>query len=155
MNKIELLEKVTTSRAELEEAIAALSDERLDRPTLAGGWSGKVILAHMAWWEGRVARIFEGLRSGQELTGADFGEPDVDEINRCIETVSRGRALTGVRREEAEAYASLLAQVQAASEDELFNPHCFAWTKDRPLATWVEWDTWGHYEEHIPAFRSL
>ena len=114
----------------------------------------------MAWWEGRVVHIFTALRSGQSPSDVGFeklelGEAEVNEANRCVEVASRGRSVFNVRREEAEAYAGLLTQVKAAGEEELFDPQRFAWTGGRPLATLVEWDTWGHYEEHLPQFRSL
>jgi hypothetical protein len=160
MNKAELLEKVTTSRAELEQALSGLIDEQLDRPSLAGGWSGKVILAHMAWWQGRVVTIFTALRRGNDPSGPgldklEFSQAEVDAANRCVEVASRGRSVINVRREEAETYAALLAQVQAASEEELFNPQRFAWMGGRPLAILLEWDTWDHYQEHLPQFKSL
>ena len=39
----------------------------------------------------------------------------------------------------------------AAPEEHLFDPRCFAWMGGRPFAEWIANNTYGHYDEHIPA----
>ncbi len=155
MTKEELLDRVRTGRLEWDEAVAALSDAQIEQPGLAGGWSVKTVLAHMAWWERRLANIFAILRSGQFPQGPEFEKFDVDEVNGRIAAESRTRPLTTVRGEEAAAYADLLAQVEDSTPAELFEVEHFPWNEGVSLATRVEWDTWGHYEEHLAAIRTL
>ena len=155
MDKRELLEKMRTGRAEWEASLAALDDEQLEQANLDGGWSPKIILAHVAWWSWRVGRIFTVLRCGGDTSLPELVQPDVDTQNARIAGESRGLALATVRQAEAAAYAVLLAQVEAASAEELFDPQHFPWTEGRALFNWVEWDTYGHYEEHLPALRGL
>src|SRR5512135_2544446 len=111
MNKAELLERVRTSRQEWEETIASLSDAQIEQPNLAGGWSVKIVLAHLAWWERRLATIFATLRAGKLPQGPEFEKFEVDVVNDLVAAESRARALTAVRGEEAAAFADLLEQI--------------------------------------------
>jgi hypothetical protein len=155
MNKGELLERVRLSRAEWEEAIAGLSDVQIEQPILPGGWSVKIVLAHLAWWERRLATIFATLRAGKPAQGPEFEKFEVDDVNNRVAAESRGRALTVVRGEEAAAFADLLVQIEDSSPQELFVVEHFSWNGGVSLATRVEWDTYGHYEEHLADIRKL
>ena len=49
MNKSDLLQNVSQSRAGFEALLAQFSDEQMLRPVLPGGWTVKDALAHIAW----------------------------------------------------------------------------------------------------------
>jgi hypothetical protein len=149
MNKTELLAKVTQSRSEFEALVSQFSDEQMLQPMLPGGWTVKDALAHVAWWARRgyivITAVVDGLEPAYSLD-----ESDVDNVNRNTYETNRLRPLDEIRREEVEAYRALLALVESLPDDDLSDPSKFAWTKGKPLSVVVEWNTFAHYDEHIP-----
>ncbi len=152
MNKTELLAKVSQSRAEFEALLAQFSDEQMLQPALPGGWTAKDALAHVAWWARRgyivISAVVDGLEPEYSLD-----ESDVDNVNRNTYETNRLRPLAEIRCEEVEAYRALMALVENLPEDVLSDPTRYAWTKGKPLSVVVEWNTFAHYEEHLPDLR--
>jgi hypothetical protein len=149
MNKPELLERVTRSRAEFEALMAKFSDELLLRPVLPGGWTAKDALAHVAWWQRRGLVVINAVVNGLEPEYS-LDESDVDNVNRNTYETNRLRPIADVRREETESYRALMALVESLPDDDLSNPAKFAWTQGKPLSVLVEWNTFAHYDEHMP-----
>lgn len=150
MNRRELMHHLQVGRTRLEDALAGLHDDMLLNPALDNGWSVKDLLAHLAFWEKRAGDIYLGLVIGDiaSLEGADLS---VDELNARALDQNRLLSLSQVRENEAWAYHALRRLAAAAPEEHLFDPRCFAWTGGRPFAEWIANNTYGHYDEHIPA----
>ena len=128
------------------------SDEQMLEPVLPGGWTAKDALAHIAWWAHRAHVVISAIIAGLEPEYS-LEEGDVDNVNRHTYETNRLRPLADVRQEEAETYHALLALVESLPDDDLSNPSKFSWTKGRPLNVVVEWNTFAHYDEHIPDLR--
>ena len=145
MNKSELLAHIRSGRAHFESVLAPFSDDQLLAPDLHDGWSIKDLIAHLGFWEQHTA-----LRFGALLRGVE--PPDealtLDELNAQVFAQNRYKPLAEVRLEERAAYEQLLALVENAVDDDLFDPQRFAWTEGKPFAEWIENNTYGHYEEH-------
>jgi hypothetical protein len=154
MNKTELLAKVSQSRAEFEALVGQFSDEQLLQPVLPGGWTVKDALAHIAWWARRAYIVINAVTDGLEPEYS-LDESDVDNVNRNTYEANRLRPLADVRRDEAECYHALLALVEGLPDDVLSDPSKFAWTKGHPLSVVVEWNTFAHYDEHMPDLRRV
>jgi hypothetical protein len=152
MNKTELLAKVSQSRAEFDALMTQFSDEQMLQPLLPGGWTVKDALAHIDWWARRgyivISAVIDGLEPEYSLD-----ESDVDNVNRNTYEMNRLRPLADVRRDEAESYHTLLTLVESLPDDDLNDPSKFAWTKGKPLGVVVEWNTFAHYDEHMPDLR--
>jgi len=154
MDKAELLAKVAQSRAEFEALLAQLSDEQMLQPGLPGGWTPKDALAHIAWWARRAHIVISAVVSGQEPEYS-LDESDVDNVNRQTYEKNRLCLLAEVRQEEAESFRALVALVESTPENDLSEPFRFAWTKGNPLNVLVAWNTFDHYNEHIPDLRKM
>jgi hypothetical protein len=154
MNKTELLAKVTQSRAEFEALIAQFSDEQMLQPVLPGGWTIKDALAHVAWWARRGYIVTTAVVNGLEPEYS-LDESDVDNVNRNTYETNRLRPLDEVRRDEVESYQNLLALVESLPDEVLNDPAKFAWTKGKPLSVVVEWNTFAHYDEHMPDLQKI
>lgn len=152
MEKSELLQKMSQSRSQFEALIAKFSDEQMLRPVLPGGWTVKDALAHIAWWARRAHLVTTAVVKGNEPEYS-LDESDVDGVNLRAFQENRLRPLTDIRAEEADSYRNLWALVESLSPDDLNNPDRFAWTKGSPLSVVVEWNTFGHYEEHLSDLR--
>jgi len=152
MEKSELLQKMSQSRGEFEAVIAQFSDEQMLRPVLPGGWTVKDALAHIAWWARRAQQVASVVVNAGEPEYS-LEESDVDGINLRAYQENALRPLSDVRSEEAEAYRALRALTESLDDDDLSDSSRFAWTKGLPLSVVVEWNTFGHYEEHLPDLR--
>lgn len=153
MDKNELLERIETSRRELDALLSEFAPGQMEQPVLPGGWTLKDFLAHLEFWERRAVARYQALREGQagRLPGDDLSE---DEINRQAYEHSRARSLDEVRAAERAAYGALLAVVRAAPDADLFDPQRFSFTGGQPLWGWFKGPTYGHYEEHLPDLRA-
>ena len=144
MDRRSLLAAIGAGRGRLEDALAAIPDAAmLDR--VDDEWTRKDVLAHLEAWERRVVSLAETLRAGD--TPGDSVE--TDELNARFFAASRDRALDDVRRGEASAYAALLAEIGACTDEELFDGGHFGWTDGDPLADWFRANGDEHSDEHL------
>ena len=150
MNRAELALNIRTGRDRLEAALAQISDERMSDVGLYETWSVKDLLAHLGWWELRAAYVASTLINGS-VPDRTIDAASVDQVNATVYQEHHQQPLDEVRQYEHDAYLSLLTLVEKMSEDDLFNAQRFPWTKGQPLADWVVNNTYGHYDEHMPA----
>lgn len=149
MDRKELVSKIRTSRIQLESAIGRFPEPRLEEPALQGGWSVKDLMAHLGWWELRAADIYGALSRGS-IPRMVIAADEVDKMNARVIEEYRKYPLVEVRAFEAQAFHHLMTIVETAPEADLFSPHRFSWTTGQPFANWIVWNTYEHYEEHIP-----
>jgi len=148
MDRTELLTLVTESRARFDATLARVDATELTTIGLYNTWSVKDLLAHIGWWEQRVTMIITALcAGGAPIDAIETG--DVDVQNARTYGQNHDRALDDVRTSERAAYTALLELVQTLPNADLFDEQRFAWTQGRPLMTWVAWNTWEHYDEHL------
>ena len=151
MNKTELLDQMRTGHDQLEVALAQLTDDQMTIPGLDNHWSVKDLLGHIGWWEQRVVTIFQTLRRGETPDGV--ANESVDDLNAKVYAENQARSLADVRRSEQQAYQELWRLVEVATEADLFHAQRFAWTQGKPFVNWIADNTYGHYDEHLPALR--
>ncbi len=144
MNRTTLLTAIADGRARLDAALAGLTDDAmLDR--IDDDWTRKDVVAHLEAWERRVVDLLDRLRAGSE--------PDerieTDELNARFFAADRDRSLEDVRAGERGAYHAVLAALDRATDEELFEGGHFAWTNGDQLAEWFRGNTDEHYDEHL------
>ena len=144
MTRTELLDAIRTGRRTLDETLAGFSDAQMaDR--IDETWTRKDVLAHFGAWERRVVALLDRLRSGAPAGPAI----ETDELNERYWREDRDRSLEEVRASEQRDYDALLAGIDGASDEELFDGSHFAWTEGEPLANWFRGNSDEHYAEHL------
>lgn len=149
MDRNELLDRIRLGRAELEEALARFDKRDLTEPLLPNGWTVKDVIAHIGFWEQRIANLYEILSAGdvpQDAVGAET----LDELNLRVFEENRLLPLGIVRLNEQTAYQALYRVAETAPDTDLFDPQRFAWTEEEPFVNWIVINTYGHYADHIP-----
>ena len=63
MNKDELLLKIRSSRQRLEEALANIRADQMDRVILHGQWSVRDMVGHICFWEDKLLSLYDILSS--------------------------------------------------------------------------------------------
>jgi hypothetical protein len=144
MDRTTLRELIVAGRGRFDDALAGLPDEamleRIDRE-----WTRKDVVAHVEAWERRVVRLFEGLRSGSPLDA----DEETDGLNARLYARDRHRSLDDVRIGERAAYEAMIASLDGATDEELFDGRHFAWTDGDPFAEWFRANGDEHYDEHL------
>jgi hypothetical protein len=144
MDRRGLLTAIAAGRARFEDALARVPDTAmLDR--VDDEWTRKDVVSHIEAWERRVVTLVEALRAGE--TPGDAVE--TDELNARFYVAGRDRTLADVRRGEASAYAAMLAEIDACTDEELFDGGHFGWTDGDPLADWFRANGDEHTDEHL------
>jgi hypothetical protein len=144
VNREQLRAAIVDGRGRLEAALAGFDDvAMLDR--IDDAWTRKDDLAHIEAWERRVVELFGSLRAGRPIEG----HVETDELNARFHARNRDRALEDVRAGERAAYEAMLAAIDGATDDELFNDDHFGWTDGEPFGAWFRMNGDEHYDEHL------
>jgi hypothetical protein len=144
MDRDSLRSSIVAGRARLDAALAGYDDEAmLDR--LDADWTRKDVLAHIAAWERRVVELLDALRRGETTIGVS----DTDALNAEFLARDRDLPLRDVRVGERAAYEGMLAAIDGATDEELFDARHFGWTEGEPFANWFRANSDEHYDEHL------
>ena len=149
-NKQDLFEKILASREELIKAISKVTDQQKSLVILHGEWSTRDLVGHLGFWENRVADLYNALKAGENPEPAE----DLDRMNAQAAEAMRQKTFSEVEAYETIAYERVLDIVRRASEQELFDPGFFPWTKGTCFQELISDNTWGHYEEHLPELNA-
>ena len=144
MDKPALLAQLRAGRSRLDAALAALPDAAMaDR--VDDEWTRKDVIAHLEAWERRAVELLERLRAGETMTNHE----ETDDINARFFARDRDRSLADVRTGERVAFERMLAAIEGARDEELFDGKHFSWTEGDPLADWFRGNGDEHYDEHL------
>lgn len=149
MDRVELLNNIRAGRDLITAAIARFPKDQLAEQALPNGWSVKDLLAHLGWWEMRVADIYGALSRGG-TPRVVIASDEVDKVNARVIEEYRQRPLDEVNAFETQAYRLIITIAETAPDTDLFNGHRFAWTAGQAFYNWIVWNTYEHYEEHLP-----
>lgn len=152
MNAQTLFTRTQTARAELDALLAQLDDAEFTATSLAGGWSPKDLLAHVAWFDQEMVQLIQT----RTLAGSDLWQLPSDARNAAIHRQNQDREPAEVRAAAAETHAALLAALATLDDQDMLDPGRFA---NMP----AEWEPWfvlaenscAHYEDHLPQLRAL
>jgi len=150
----ELLERIDRDRAPLEQAVANMSDD--DLLAMAGDWSVKDHLAHVAAWERRLLAEMRGDHAAERfgLDEVTSASAETDDLNALLLARHQDDSPTTVRAEfraAGEAVRAAFAQLTDANLTRPVRP-------DDPavdtLVDLISWDTYRHYPEHTAAITN-
>jgi hypothetical protein len=146
VGKAEFLGRVRAARADLNEAISGLSEEQMSQDIVAGEWSVKDILAHLASWQNEALLSVERAERG-EVPGPLISE-SVDEWNGRRVAEWRRLPLVDVMQEFNATYDQLMKALDRWPED----------TAPLGPSDWDEtcqlWWLTDHDTEHLAAIRA-
>ncbi len=149
-DKKDLIKRIETEWLVLMRTIEALTPEQMNAP-MAGGWSPKDNLAHLAAWERFMVHYHLQAKPPHEefgLNAESFEKLDETGINAIIYERNRLRSVADVLADLQRSHALVLETLGAMSYDDLMRPHFPDDPEDRPLVGWVIGNTYDHYREH-------
>lgn len=147
MDKPELVRTIRQAHQRLAQAIDPIPDERLVQPAM-GDWTGKDLLAHMAWWHDHSAFVIDALRAGRQPYDPTNPANTTDAFNQRTHSEHVDDPPDVTRRSFNESFDRLLRALQPASDDELFRDDRWPWLGGKALVETILWDTSRHYDQH-------
>ena len=125
---------------QMAHSLDRLSDEQLLQPAM-DDWTGKDVVAHMAWWHDNSALVVEALRAGREPY--DRGDPRnaTDALNERTRAEHVSDSPAETRRALSESFTRLLEAVRPLSDAELFADDHWPWLGGEALLEMILWDT--------------
>jgi len=113
-------------------AIEHVPDERLLEPAM-DDWTGKDLLAHMAWWHDHSARVIEGRRAGRQPYDVNDPANSTDALNERTHREHLDDPPELTRRAFDESFNRLLAALEPVTDEELFADDRWPWLDGEAL----------------------
>jgi len=164
-SKTELLERMRAGREEWDSLLAQIPDSARTEPTLAGGWSVKDLIAHVAAFENWTAAQIRAANEGRAPTDRElYGveevtvDPegwDLDRQNAAIYARYKEIPLADVMTFSSQAFADLITAVAGVSDEDFASSGAQTWTGDRTLLEIIPEQCYAHYEQHAGELRSI
>ena len=136
LDKPELIRTLRNAHETMAEAIEHIPDERLLEPAMAN-WTGKDLLAHMAWWHDHSVLVIDGLRAGRQPYEASDPSNTTDAINERIRHDHLDDPPELTRRAFNESFTRLLAALEPVTDEELFAADRWPWLGAEALVSRV------------------
>ena len=147
MDKLELIRTIREAHQRVAGAIQHVSDERLLEPGM-DNWTGKDLLAHMAWWHDHSVLVIEGLRAGSQPYDATDPANSTDAVNKRTLREHRDDPPELTRRAFNESFTRLLVALESVPDEELFAGDRWPWLDGEALVETILWDSSRHYDAH-------
>jgi hypothetical protein len=148
-DKTRILDEMRAKYTALEEILTPLDETQMTTAGVNGNWSIKDILAHITSWHHRLlAWLHAAMRNEKPAISGPDSDKEMDRLNEQFYEENKSLSLDDVLADFRTTYLQILDKVQMLDNEDLTNPHRFAWTKGNPLWYLVAGDTYEHYLEH-------
>jgi hypothetical protein len=156
MDKARLLELMQSEFAALEAVLGRLDAAQLTQPGVYGELSVKDVLAHLAAWQGIEIGWLRASARGEPVVryarGYEVGEANAaavtDQLNAHFFAQYKETPLGEVLDDLRATHSSLMDAVTELSDEELRDPHRFAWWDGEPIWTSIAGNSYEHVREH-------
>ena len=135
MRRADLLGQLRSENEGWEALLAEIGEDRMDEPGVAGAWSIKDIVAHLAAWRrrtvGRLEAVARGQAEPEHEWPADLHEDD--EINAWFHERDRNKSVRETLAESRRVFEQLASAIGKLPEDALDDPARFPWMEGTPM----------------------
>src|SRR6266702_1565526 len=136
MRRTDLLAQLRSENEDWEGLLAAIGEDRMDEPGVAGAWSIKDIVAHLAAWRRRTVGRLEAAAHGNPEPAhewpADLHEDD--EINAWFHERDRNKSVRETVAESRRVFEQLVSAIEQMPEDTLEHPERLPWLQGTPVS---------------------
>jgi hypothetical protein len=153
-SKAQLLDDLRREQAQFDALLAAIDEDRMTQPGVAGDWSIKDVVAHLTGWRRRTAGRFQAALRHEPEPRPEWPahlQTD-DEINAWIADANRDRSLAAVLDDSRTVFEQLVDTLGAFPEADLRDGGRFPWLGDEQ---WSGPTFFAHFhEEHEQDMRA-
>jgi hypothetical protein len=147
VDKHELIHTIREAHQHAAGAIEHVSAERLLEPAM-DDWTGKDLLAHLAWWHDHSVFVIEALREGRQPYDDTDPANTTDALNERTHREHLDDPPELTRQAFNDSYMRLLAAIESVTDEELFAADRWPWLGGEALAEMILWDSSRHYNDH-------
>lgn len=146
-NKHQLLTQSQEEHDALIAYLKTLTPQQHIQANAVGEWAVKDVIAHLTAWMQMVLDWYAaGKRGEQPITPAEgYTWQQIPALNQRIYEQHRHQPLDEVMAEFEAAYQTIMAAIEQMTEDELFSPKFYKWTKTTTLGSYATSATCSHY----------
>jgi uncharacterized protein (TIGR03083 family) len=149
MDKREFIANIRAEREKLDAVLAHIQPADILRPGVAGEWSVKDVLAHLAMWNSRAVTLLFQAERGAKLQLPQSSAPDWADVNASDYASQKDRPLERVLADYHGAHAQLVKRLEGWHDEAmLFDQRRFPQLKGSSLADFVWGDSGEHDAEH-------
>ncbi len=157
LTKVELLNRLHTEHARLEQAVDQLTEAQVTQWGIIGTWSVKDMLPHIMHWEqfalGELEPAMHGERPAQPVSATPQDEESDDEINARVVAQYRDVSLRDVRAAFDHSFQRVVAVVEALDETDFTADSRVARVLGESVVACLGNNTYEHYAEHSAMIR--
>ena len=155
MRQADLLAELNAENEAWEGLLADIGEDRMEEPGVAGAWSIKDVVAHLAAWRRRTVGRIEAVANGRPEPApswpADLQQDD--DINAWFHERDHDKSVREVLTESRAVFQQLVSAVAKLPEDALNDPARFPWMEGAPLTGAA---LFGHFhDEHEADMRAF
>lgn len=156
-----VLHRIDVAHQRFEQARLLLTDAQLLAPVLAGGRSGKDLLAHVTFWDQRLLYAIDpddgpaAFRLAPPvIADIPYDEHWTDRVNERIWRLQRDQDLAAVTQAYVQTFTQLEQVLHSLSPHDILDPDGLSAVIGIPLLPLIE-GVYEHYEEHTPDLERL
>lgn len=154
-----MIHDLNASWNDLQTYIGSLTEQQLTGPTDAAGWTAKDHLIHIAAWEKAALAMLNGQSKRETLDiPEEVWDQDDDPVNAVLQARYRDMPLPEVLQTLRHHHDLMLEKLDTMTDEDLQRPYSHyqpSSTNDRPIIDFVNWDTTGHYRDHLPWITAI
>lgn len=154
VDRVEWLRTMTTAHEKLASLVEGISDDRLLDQAM-GDWTGKDVLAHLAWWQTHSARLSDDFSAKREPDDKTHPGDTTDEINEYVFREHLDDSPEEARHAFTKSFQRLLVAIDLLSDDDLFGSNRAPWLEGGALSVMIFGDTTRHYQQHRADLEQL
>jgi hypothetical protein len=139
--RLDMLQIAARAWLELKRLADSISDERLERPSTIGSWSGHDMLGHLAGWEAIGIDLIEQLNERGEYDKLGITKETIDAFNEEMLIPYRALSTTDVRQALEDTHYALMHLAEHSEADQVAE-----------VVLDVSRD---HYNKHLPDLRGI
>ncbi len=147
-SKAQLLEYSAANYEKLQAEIAGLTPEEIVEPGTVGEWSVKDVLAHLYEWQRMMRSWYAIGKRGENPTtpSEKYTWKEIPALNQEIYETYRDIELEDIIAKLAASHEEILREIDSMTDDELFTPKVYQWTKSTTLGSYLTSATSSHYD---------
>ena len=145
--------ELNDAREKLLDSLAGLSDEEMAAPGVAGAWSVRDILAHLAAWDRETTEMFRGMLQGERPPFLDMDEDGIEAFNLERHSSTAGGSVAEAVSDLIAAREELVELLREVDNAKLFAPAPGDEHADLSIAACIS-ATADHDEEHAEMIES-
>lgn len=154
-SKPQLIEQAQTNWDKLQTQIESLSIDEIIEAGTVGDWSVKDVLAHLMEWQQMTLSWHRAGQGGETpITPSEqFTWKEIPALNQTIFEKYQDAELDDIKQRLASSHQETMQEIQQLSNEELFTPKVYKWTKTTTLGSYLTSATSSHYDWAIKHIR--